>query len=121
MNIFIDKNILLDEIIKENEFIVSYPDTKQTTHFVEIIMDLRNSIDIVQDLYNCEIICNIIDNIIYDTEEYIKIINVDETKDIEFLYQIIYNLNNTKIKINHFKTRLNDIDYITDILNNIII
>ena len=37
MDTFIKKNILLDEIIEINEYISSYPDTRDSIYFVELL------------------------------------------------------------------------------------
>jgi hypothetical protein len=121
MNTFIEKNILLDEIIELNEYIMSYPDTKDTIYLVELLMGLRNSTNIKEDINTFDIILNVINNIIYDTNEYIVIIDPTEIDDIQFLHQVIYGLNNTIVKINIYINSLNTVDSLTDILESIVL
>ncbi len=119
MNTFIEKNILLDEIMKHNEYITSYPDTQNTTYLVELIMELRESTNVKEDLNIFELILQTMDHIIDDTTEYISIIETSNIEDIEFLHQIIYELNNSIIKINNFINYINSIDCMADMFETI--
>lgn len=119
MNTFIEKNILLDEIVQINEYITSYPDTRDSIYFVELLMELRNSTNTAEDMNTFEILLDTINNIIHDINEYIGIIDPTNIDDIQFLHQIIYGLNNTIIKINIYINSLNSVDSITDIFESI--
>ena len=132
MNTFIEKNILLDEIVQMNEYITSYPDTRDSIYFVELLMELRNSTNTADDLNTFEILLDTINNIIHDINEYIgiydnqidslshiQIIETTNIDDIQFLHQVIYGLNNTIIKINIYINSLNSVDSITDIFESI--
>ena len=115
MNIYIEKNILLDKIINTNMYITSYPDTRDTTYFVELLSELRESINIAEDMNIFNILLHTIECIVNDTNEYIKCIDPSEIDDIEFLYQIIYGLNYTITYINKYIDYINSLDITYDI------
>jgi hypothetical protein len=119
MDTFIKKNILLDEIIEINEYITSYPDTRDSIYFVELLMELRNSTNTAEDINTFDVLLSTINDIIIDINEYIKIIDTSYIEDIDFLHKIIYGLNTTIHKINIYINSLNSVDSITDILESI--
>lgn len=115
MNMFIEKNILLDEIVKLNEFILTYQSTNDVNNFIEILDYLRNNtnqnIDI--ELFNNLIL--IINNIYRDTEAS-KSMMYDK-HDLNIINEILYGLYNSKIKIQLLLDKLKDVDSLLGVIN----
>ncbi len=109
MNHFIEKNILIDELL---ELEISY-----VHEILDIFNELRNTNDYKKDIVLLDETIHIIDNIIWENYEYLKSIEGDK---LNFQYDyIIDRLNDLYIgkhKIQTFINKLNDIDIISDLL-----
>ena len=112
MNNYINKNILLDELV---EFEITY-----NTDLLNLFEELQQSIDFKYDtilLNNC---INIIDNMIYESNEYLKSITNNEYK-LEYENYIISNninnLYNAKYKIINYLNLLNEPDILIDLID----
>ena len=111
MNYFIEKNILLDDIIEKLDENLSYDNT-----IYHIIGDLRNNNEISKDIILLKNIVDNLDNIIYETNEYAKTII-----DLEFQYTYICNyindLYDSKHQIFNFINSINEVDILSDLIN----
>ncbi len=112
MNNYINKNILLDELV---DFDITY-----NNDLLNQFEELQNSIDIKYDtilLNNC---INIIDTMIYESTEYLKTIT-NNTNELEYENYIISkninNLYNAKYKIIIYLNSLNEPDILTDLID----
>ncbi len=109
MEHYIEKNILIDELL---ELEISY-----VHELLNIFDELRNTNDYKKDIDLFNETIHIIDNIISETYEYLKSISHD---DLEFQYNYIINhLNDLYIgkhKIQTFINKLNEIDIISNLI-----
>ncbi len=115
MDMFIEKNILLDEIVKLNEFILTYQSTRDVNSFIEIIDYLRNNTNQNQDIELLKNLLSLI-NIIYTDAEASQSMIYDK-RDINIVNEILYGLYNSKIKIQSFLNKLGDVDSLVGIIN----
>ncbi len=112
MNNYIKKNILLDELV---EFELTY-----NNDLLHLFEELQQSIDFKYDtilLNNC---INIIDTMIYESNEYLKSIS-NNNYELEYESYIISNninnLYNAKYKIIIYLNSLNEPDILTDLID----
>ncbi len=115
MDMFIEKNILLDEIIKLNDFILNYHSTKYVINLIEILDVLRNNTNQNTDVELLKNILSIIDSIYIDVEASQSMLY--DKRDINIVNEILYGLYNSKLKIINFLTKLGNIDSLVDIIN----
>ncbi len=112
---FIEKNILLDEIVKLNEFILTYQSTKDVTKFIEILDYLRSNTNQNTDIELFNNLISIIDNIYTDTEASYSMIYHKRDKNI--LNEILYGLYNSKLKIANLLDKLRDVTSLVDVIH----
>ena len=115
MNYFIEKNILLDEIIEK-----LYDNLSYDNYIYNILGELRKTNEINNDIILFNNVIDNLDNIIYESNEYAKSI-----VDLEFQYNYICNyiddLYNAKYQIINFINsfciaNINKVDILSDIL-----
>jgi hypothetical protein len=118
MNYFIEKNILLDEIIEK-----LYDNLSYDNYIYNILGELRKTNEISNDIILFNNVIDNLDNIIYESNEYAKSII-----DLEFQYNYICNyiddLYNAKYQIINFINsiyiaNINKVDILSDILSEI--
>ncbi len=111
MNYFIEKNILLDDIIEKIDENLSYDN-----NIYNIISELRDDNEISKDIILLKDIVDNLDNIIYEANEYAKTII-----DLEFQYTYICNyindLYDSKYQIFNFINSINEVDILSDLVN----
>jgi len=110
MNNFIYKNILLDELL---ECEITY-----NTTLLQLFEELQQSIDFKYDEKLLNECINIIDNMIYESEEYLKTIEHLEYECF-IIYKNINNLYNAKYKIIIYLNSLNEPDILSDLMDGI--
>ncbi len=112
MNNYIKKNILLDELV---EFEITY-----NNDLLNIFEELQQSIDFKYDGFLLTNSINIIDNMIYESNEYLKSIN-NNNLELEYesfiISKNINNLYNAKYKIIVYLNSLNEPDILTDLID----
>ena len=115
MDIFIEKNILLDEIVKLNNFILTYQSTKDVNSFIELIDYLRNNTNQNTDIELLKNLIALIENIYIDAEaSHLMIYN---KRDLNIINEILYGLYNSKIKIEILLNKIGDIDSLVGVIN----
>lgn len=111
MDYFIEKNILLDNIIEKLYDNISYDNNIYNT-----FGELRNINEKTKDIILLNNIINDLNNIIYESNEYAKSI-----VDLEFQYNYICNYINdiydAKYQIINFINSINEIDLLSNILS----
>ncbi len=115
MNMFIEKNILLDEIVKLNEFILTYQSTNDINIFIETIDCLRNNTNQNIDTELLNYLIKLINNIYTDTDASQSMIY--DKRDKNIINEILYGLYNSKLKITDFLNKLGDVDSLVGIIN----
>ncbi len=114
MQTYIDKNILLDDIIQSNSFLLLFysPAAEHITSYnlINTIEQLRNNLSISDDIILFTKLIYNIDDVIVEKEYYKSIMSEYYVSEIETLNRIIYLLENTKYKIRIFIDNLNNID-----------
>jgi hypothetical protein len=119
MNTFIEKNMLLDEILELNEYILTYQNSSYIINLLETINVLRENLNTNEDTILFNKIYNNIDNIIFECEESKKLFEYEENYEIENLNLIIYKLEISRIDISKFIYKINNIDTLADIFEEI--
>jgi hypothetical protein len=118
MNTFIEKNILIDEILELNEYILTYHNSPYIINLLETINILRENLNTISDTNLLNILINIIDNIIFEYEESKKIFDYEENYEIENINIYIYKLEISKANISQFICKINNVDTLTDIFED---
>jgi hypothetical protein len=113
MNYFIEKNLLLDDIIDLLKDNLSYDN-----NIYHILGDLRNNNDINQDIILFRNLISNIDNIIYEATEYAKTI-IDLYFEYNYILRDINDLYNAKYQIINFINKINEIDVLSDLVSEI--
>ncbi len=112
MNNYIKKNILLDELV---DFELTY-----NTTLLTLFEQLQESIDFKYDILLLNNCIDIIENMIYESNEYLKSIN-NNGCELEYESYIISkninNLYNAKYKIIIYLNSLNEPDILTDLID----
>ena len=112
MDIFIEKNILLDMIIQQNEYVLSTFNSNSITKIIETIMELRENLNQNNDLI---LLNRLIDEINYGIIE-----NIDNIQEInQEINQEIQNLQNSIFDINQFIDKLNSADSLNELMREI--
>jgi chaperonin cofactor prefoldin len=119
MNTFIEKNMLLDGILELNEYILTYDNSSYIIHLLETINVLRENLNTNEDTNLLNKIYNNIGNIIFECEESKKLFEYEENYEIENLNLIIYKLEISRIDISKFIYKINNIDTLADIFEEI--
>ena len=115
MDMFIEKNILLDEIVKLNEFILTYQSTNDVNNFIELLEYLRNNTNQNTDIELLNNLLLLINNIFTEAEASQSMIYHKRDKNI--INEILYGLYNSKLKIQVFLNKLGDIDSLVGVIN----
>ncbi len=110
MEHYIEKNILIDELL---ELEISY-----IHELLNIFEELRNTNDYKKDIDLFIRCMQIIDMIIWETNEYLKTIVYLEF-EYNYVYNHLNNLYNGKNKIQNFINKINEIDIVSDLLSEI--
>jgi uncharacterized coiled-coil DUF342 family protein len=110
MDIFIEKNMLLDMIIQQNEYILSTFNSISISKIIETIMELRENLNQNDD--------KILLNKLIDEINYFIIENIDYIQEIN---QEIENLQDSIIDINQFINKLNSTDSLSELMGEITI
>lgn len=119
MNTFIEKNMLLDGILELNEYILTYHNSPYIINLLETINVLRENLNTISDTNLLNILINNIDHIIFECEESKKLFDYEENYEIENLNIIIYKLEISKADISQFICKINNVDTLTDIFEEI--
>ena len=116
MNAYIEKNMLLDNILELNEYIFTYYNSSYITNVLETIDTLRENSNTISDTNLLNKIITDIDNIIFDCEESKKLYDYEENCNIEHVNLIIYKLEISHTDISKFICKINSVDSLTEIL-----
>ncbi len=114
MNYFIEKNILIDNIIEYNIHLLSYPSVNLIEQFVELLEAMRENINLNYDEQILNQIIQIIDYNLENTED----LN-EQFYDTNIIDEIIYGLNISKEKINEYLIKIASVDTLADILEDV--
>jgi hypothetical protein len=114
MNYFIEKNILIDNIIEYNTYLLSYPSVSLIDQFVELLEAMRENINSTFDKEILNQIIQIIDYNLENTEELNELFY-----DTNIIDEIIYGLNISKEKINEYLIKIASVDMLADILEEV--
>lgn len=111
MNYFIEKNILIDDLLELE--IVNYND-----NIISLFEELRNNNQIDNDITLFKDIIILIENNIYETNEYLKTIQMYEWEH-NYVNNYINDLGNGIIKINIFlnNIKINNVDILSDLIS----
>ncbi len=115
MNMFIEKNILLDEIIKLNNFILTYQNTNDINDFIETLAALRENVHQNTDLLLLNDLLTLTNNIYRETEASQSMIY--DKRHLNIINEILYGLHNTKLKIKTLLEKLENVDSLIDVIN----
>jgi hypothetical protein len=113
MNYFIEKNILLDDVIENLCDNLSYDN-----NIYYIFGELRNNNEVKDDIILFEKVISNLDNIIYESNEYLKTI-VDLEFQYNYICSCIDDLYNSKYQIINFMSSLNKIDILSELIEEI--
>jgi hypothetical protein len=109
MNYFIEKNILIDDLLELE--IVNY-----NNNIISLFEELRNDSNVDKDIVLFKNIIIIIENNIYETNEYLKTIHMFEWEHT-YVNNYINDLYNGIIKINIFLNNINNVDILSDLIS----
>ncbi len=122
METYINKNILLDDIIQSNSFLLlfysSVTENVLSYRLLDTVEKLRKNISISDDIILFNNLLINIDDIIVEKEAYKSCLMDYYELEIENINRILYLLENTKYKIRIFLEKLNTVDTITDVMSN---
>jgi len=130
MDIFIEKNMLLDTIIESNEYVLSTFNSFSINKVLDTIMSLRENLNQNDDIILLNRLIDEIKYVIFENNEYIKRFNIDSfshinsninshIKHIEEINEIIYDLEDSINKINEFINKLNSADSLSELMGDI--
>jgi hypothetical protein len=118
MNMYIEKNILLDNIIKLNDFLLTYQNSLNVNEFVEILDNLRhnfvNQNEESKILYDLVLLIN---NIYSDTQLVKEMIY--NKYDLNLADEILYGLYNSKLLILKHMKKLESADSLDELVNEL--
>ncbi len=121
MDTFIEKNMLLDMIIENNNYVLSSFNSFSITKVVETIMTLRENLNQNDDIILLNRLVDEIKYVIFENNEYIKMFYNDSNNQhnsyIEDINNIIYELEDSINKINEFINKLNSADSLNDLMD----
>lgn len=115
MDMFIEKNIVLDEIIKLNEFIFTYQSTKDVNCFIETLACLRDNTNQNTDMELLNYLLKLINDIYVDVESSQSMIY--DKRNLNIINEILYGLHNSKLKIQKLLDKLRDVDSLVGVIN----
>jgi glutaredoxin 2 len=126
MDIFIEKNMLLDMIIEQNEYVLSTFNSFSITKVIETITLLRENLNQNDDIILLNRLIDEIKYLIFENNEYIKMFYIDShdsynnyNSHIEDINYIISDLEDSINKINEFINKLNSADSLSELMENI--
>ncbi len=122
MDIYIEKNMLLDIIIEQNEYVLSTFNSFSITKVIETITILRENLNQNDDIILLNRLVDEIKYVIFENNEYIKRFNIDSfshVKHIEEINEVIYDLEDSINKINEFINKLNSADSLSELMGDI--
>jgi hypothetical protein len=122
MDIFIEKNMLLDTIIESNEYILSTFNSFSVNKLIETIMSLRENLNQNDDVILLNRLIDDIKYVIFENKEYIKLFNDDNNTHhiyIQEINEVISDLEDSCNKINEFINKLNCVDSLNELLSDI--
>jgi hypothetical protein len=122
MDIFIEKNMLLDMIIEQNEYVLTTFNSFSITKVIETITILRENLNQNDDIILLNRLIDEIKYVIFENNEYIKRFNIDSfvhIKHIEEINEVIYDLEDSINKINEFINKLNSADSLSELMGDI--
>ena len=114
MNNYIKKNMLIEELL---EYELTY-----NIDLLNTFEELQNSTDFQNDNNLLNDCINIIDDMIYETNEYLKLINNNYNR-MEYEYFIISkklnDIHNAKYKIFNYLNEINEPDILAELMNEL--
>ncbi len=113
MNNYIKKNMLLDELL---DYELTY-----NIDLLNIFEELKNTTDFQKDINLLNDCVNLIDDMIYETSEYLKTIaNNFESMEYEsfIISKKINDLYNAKYKIKTFLIQIDETDILAELMND---
>jgi hypothetical protein len=122
MDIFIEKNMLLDTIIESNEYILSTFNSFSVNKLIETIMSLRENLNQNDDVILLNRLIDDIKYVIFENKEYIKLFNDDNNTHhiyIQEINEVISDLEDSCNKIYEFINKLNCADSLSELLSDI--
>ncbi len=115
MDIFIEKNILLDEIVILNNFILTYQSTNDINIFIETIDCLRHNTNQNKDVELLNYLLKLINNIYVDVQASQSMIY--DKRNLNIGNEILYGLYNSKLLIEKLLNKINNVDSLVGIIN----
>jgi hypothetical protein len=109
MNYFIEKNMLIDDLLEL--------DLTYNSNYLLIFEELRKNNKVDNDIVLFKDIIVLIENTIYESNEYLKTIHMFEWEN-NYINNYINNLGNSIIKINMFLNNINQIDILSDLISD---
>ena len=122
MDIFIQKNMLLDMIIELNEYILSTFNSFSVNKVIETIMSLRENLNQNDDVILLNKLVDQIQYLIFENKEYIKLFYDDNNTHFVYIQEInevISDLEDSCNKINEFISYLIGGDSLSELLSDI--
>ncbi len=122
MDIFIQKNMLLDNIINTNEYVLSEFNSTSINKIIDTIIVLRDNLNVNDDMILLNRLIEEIKYVIFENNEYIKTYYSNENNNyVEQLNNIIYDLQDSINKINEFIDYLNSSDSLSELMNELVL
>ena len=121
MDIFIEKNMLLDTIIELNEYVLSTFNSFSITKVIETITMLRENLNQNDDIILLNRLIDEINYVIFENNEYIKRFDVESFLNIthiEEVKHIISDLEDSINKIIEFINKLNSADSLSELMGD---
>jgi hypothetical protein len=113
MNNYIKKNILIDELL---DYELTY-----NTYLLDTFEELKNTTDFQHDINLLNNCINIIDDMIFETNEYLNSINLKGELEYEFFIvsNKLNDLYNAKYKIINYLNNLNESDILSELIGEL--
>lgn len=121
MDIFIEKNMLLDMIIEQNEYVLSTFNSFSINKVIETITMLRENLNQNDDIILLNRLIDEIKYVIFENNEYIKRFDVESFLNIthiEEVKHIISDLEDSINKIIEFINKLNSADSLSELMGD---
>jgi hypothetical protein len=126
MDIFIEKNMLLDTIIESNEYVLSTFNSFSINKVLDTIMSLRENLNQNDDIILLNRLIDEIKYVIFENNEYIKMFYINSYNSynshnsyIQEINLVISDLEDSCNKINEFINKLNCADSLSELLCDI--
>ena len=119
MDIFIQKNMLLDTIIELNEYVLSTFNSFSVNKLIETIMSLRENLNQNDDVILLNKLVDQIQYLIFENKEYIKLFYDDNNTHhiyIQEINEVISDLEDSCNKINEFISYLIGADSLSELM-----